>query len=98
MNFSGDGSLLTNVVATTAVSATNVEVTDRTLVAGTYYLHTGSETTGNDGVDIHTDLTYSQATKTLTLEKIALTNLPTSDPTIAGALWNNSGTINISAG
>ena len=97
--FAGDGSLVTNVSATDAVNATNVAITNATNTAGTYYLHMGdSAGNGNDGTNIHTDVTYSQATKTLTIDKIVLADLPTADPAIAGALWNDSGTIKISAG
>ena len=30
--------------------------------------------------------------------QVVLANLPTADPTIAGALWNNTGVVNVSAG
>lgn len=97
-NFSGNGSGITNVSAVNATNATNIAITDATSTAGTYYLQMGGSTSGNDGVDVHSDVSYDQATKTLTLDKLVLSNLPTSDPTIAGALWNDSGTIKISAG
>ena len=29
---------------------------------------------------------------------VVLANLPTSDPTVAGQLWNDSGTLKVSAG
>ena len=44
-----------------------------------------------DGADIAGDLV-------VTGDQIDFTNLPTSDPTVAGRLWNDSGTVKISAG
>tara|TARA_B100000579_G_C22820072_1_gene850091 strand:- start:1508 stop:2122 length:615 start_codon:yes stop_codon:yes gene_type:complete len=35
---------------------------------------------------------------TIQAEKLVLLNLPTSDPAVSGALWNDSGTLKISAG
>tara|TARA_B110000285_G_C14725467_1_gene424046 strand:- start:15 stop:461 length:447 start_codon:yes stop_codon:yes gene_type:complete len=36
--------------------------------------------------------------KTLSNTVVKMTNLPTSDPSVAGQLWNDSGTLKISAG
>ena len=36
--------------------------------------------------------------KTLSNAVVKMTNLPTSDPGVAGQLWNSSGTLKISAG
>ena len=35
---------------------------------------------------------------TITTKRIRLSDLPTVDPTSAGQVWNNSGTLNISSG
>lgn len=35
---------------------------------------------------------------TATGSVITLSGLPTSDPSVAGALWNNAGVLNVSAG
>lgn len=34
----------------------------------------------------------------LAASQIVLSNLPTADPTVAGALWSNSGVVTVSAG
>ena len=50
-NFSGNGSAVTNVAATTATSATNVAITSVSNDA-TYYVHFGDATSGTDGVNV----------------------------------------------
>ena len=52
---------------------------------------TASTVTLNTGVTTLNNLTASGGT-------VLLTNLPTSDPNNAGQLWNDSGTLKISAG
>jgi len=56
--FSGDGSNLTNV---TAIQATNAENVDVTTVGDSalYFVHLGSTTSGNDNVNVNTNLTYN---------------------------------------
>ena len=44
---------------------------------------------------ISSDLTVSGDT---TLAAVISTSLPTSDPTVAGQLWNDAGTVKVSAG
>lgn len=56
--FSGDGSALTNVAAVSASAASTVAVSTVTDSA-VYYLHLGSTTSGNDDVNIDTNLTYN---------------------------------------
>ena len=42
--------------------------------------------------------TSTSGTVTLNGATIILDSLPTSDPTVAGQLWNNAGTLAVSAG
>ncbi len=57
-SFSGDGSNLTNVTAIDATNAENVAVTT-VGDSAQYYVHIGSTTTGNDNVNVNTNLTYN---------------------------------------
>jgi hypothetical protein len=50
-----------------------------------------------DTVLVSTTQTISGA-KTFSSSVVMMTNLPTSDPNNAGQLWNDSGTLKISAG
>jgi hypothetical protein len=52
----------------------------------------GSITAENAGTGSAVDLTLSAS------GNIIMSGLPTSDPTVAGALWNNSGVLTVSAG
>ena len=52
---------------------------------------------GNDGRLLKNDLMNLAAIK-VTGNQVDFTNLPTSDPTVAGRLWNDSGTVKISSG
>jgi len=80
-NFSGDGSSLNNVAASSATNATNVAITTATNDA-TFYVHFGNATSGNDGVNVNTSLTYNPADNLLT------SNLTyTAD---SAGLWNGS--------
>ncbi|MDB4339640.1 hypothetical protein OAA08_00990 [bacterium] len=54
-----------------------------------------SATTNQDGADL-TLLAGSKATGGGSNGNILMTNLPTSDPSVTGALWNDSGTLKIS--
>lgn len=47
--------------------------------------------------DLTIDASGTGAVQILT-QKVIMTNLPTSDPGVAGQLWNNAGVLNISAG
>jgi hypothetical protein len=51
-------------------------------------------TTGAGGLELMT----VNGNTTITGDVVKMTNLPTSDPSVAGQLWNNSGVINISSG
>jgi hypothetical protein len=64
-NFSGNGSNISNVAAVSATNATNVNVTTTTTDA-TFFVHFGDATSGNDGVNVNTSLTYNPADNLLT--------------------------------
>ena len=58
---------------------------------------TGSAAVGNSNIDLNLSSSGTGAIK-LPSAKVMMTSLPTSDPTTAGQLWNDSGTLKISAG
>ena len=64
--FEGDGSLITNVDAVTATTATNVLITN-VIDDAIYYVHLGSSTSGGDGVNIDTSLRYNPSLNKLSL-------------------------------
>ena len=69
-NFSGNGSSLTNVAAataTTATNATNVAITSVSTNAN-FFVHFGSASSGNDGVDVSTNLLYNPSTNILFID------------------------------
>lgn len=80
-NLSGNGSSITNVVASSATNATNVGITAVSADA-TYYLHFGSASSGNDNVNVDIDLTYNPATNIL--------NTGISYTTDSAGLWNGT--------
>jgi hypothetical protein len=51
----------------------------------------------SSNADLTIDASGTGAVQILT-QKVIMANLPTSDPSVAGQLWNNSGVLNISAG
>ena len=53
--------------------------------------------TNTSNADLELDAAGTGAVSILT-QRVIMTNLPTSDPSVAGQLWNNSGVLNISAG
>jgi len=55
----------------------------------------GSEKNGVIDVDIASG---AQSTTTIASGNIMMSNLPTSDPSVAGKLWSNSGVVTVSAG
>lgn len=65
-NFTGDGSALTGVSATSATTTTNVTVSSVSDDA-TYYLHMGSVTSGGDGVDVDVDLRFNPSTNRMAI-------------------------------
>lgn len=69
-NFSGNGSALTGITAssaTTATNATNVAITSVSTNAN-FYVHFGSASSGNDGVDVDVDLLYNPSTNILYID------------------------------
>ena len=62
-----------------------------------YYYCTAHSGMGNDGRLLKNDLMNLAAIK-VTGNQVDFTNLPTSDPSVAGRLWNDSGTVKISSG
>ena len=62
--FAGDGSGITGIDADTSLNATNVAVTAVSDNA-VYYVHMGSATSGNDGVNLDTALRVNPSTDTL---------------------------------
>jgi hypothetical protein len=58
---------------------------------------TGNVTGGVTGAVAATTLTASGAV-TLSNASVKLTALPTTNPAVAGALWNDGGTVKVSAG
>ena len=65
LSFQGDGSNLTNV---SAVNSTNAEQVSVSSVSDNtqYYLHIGSVASGNDNVNVSTNLLYNPSTNKLT--------------------------------
>lgn len=84
-------------VGLTLISQNDTGETDIRLVSqiGTYSFDISSFD-GSNTVEMLGDAVAQ--TITLTAANGTIITLPTSDPAIAGALWNNSGTITISAG
>jgi hypothetical protein len=53
---------------------------------------------GSGGVTPYITLDGSEVSTKILTQKVIMSNLPTSDPSVAGQLWNDSGTLKISAG
>ena len=53
---------------------------------------------GSGGVTTYIQLDGSEVSTKILTQKVMIPNLPTSDPSNAGQLWNDSGTLKISAG
>ena len=88
--------------------AVSVTITENQTISGakTFTSPTvvdGVTVTGNNistnasNADLELDAAGTGAVSILT-QRVIMTNLPTSDPSVAGQLWNNSGVLNISAG
>ncbi len=58
---------------------------------------TGSAAVGNSNIDLNLASSGTGAVN-VPSAKVMMTSLPTADPTTAGQLWNDSGTLKISAG
>ena len=70
---------------------------DKNTANALYYYCTAHSGMGNDGRLLKNDLMNLAAIK-VTGNQVDFTNLPTSNPNVAGRLWNDSGTVKISAG
>ena len=51
----------------------------------------------SSNADLTIDASGTGAVQILT-QKVIMANLPTSDPSVVGQLWNNAGVLNVSAG
>lgn len=80
----------TLAIGKSASASTNNAIDIRTSAAGSLTYDTTNDWTFGAGVTM-TDLTASGAT-------VVFSNLPTTDPVNAGQLWNDSGTLKVSAG
>lgn len=80
--------LNSTTVNATTVDSTNVEVTNIKAKDGTAAVVI-TDATG--AVAVSTATTFSNAS-------VKMTALPVADPVVAGALWNDSGTVKVSAG
>lgn len=68
--FAGDGSNLTNVVASSATTATNTTNVAITAVStdADHFMHFGTASSGNDDVNVDIDLLYNPSTNALKLD------------------------------
>ena len=80
----------TIAIGTNTSASTQYEIDIRTSAAGSLTYDTTNDWTFGAGVTM-TDLTASGAT-------VVFSNLPTTDPVNAGQLWNDGGTLKVSAG
>ena len=53
---------------------------------------------GSNGTQSYLKLNGSDVSVNILTQKVMMSNLPTSDPSVAGQLWNSSGTLKVSAG
>ena len=72
--FSGDGSAVTNVAASSATNASNVAITNSSTSATTQYVHFGEEASGNGPVRIDTALQYAPDSDKLTVLAVSTAN------------------------
>jgi len=61
-------------------------------------INIGGRGAGHDTINIGVNSGSGTDTVTIGGESLIILDLPTSDPVVAGALWNDSGTLKISAG
>lgn len=61
-------------------------------------INIGGQGAGNDVINIGASGGDGSDTVTINGENLIILSLPTSDPSVAGALWNDSGTLKVSAG
>ena len=101
----GSAKLATNangVSVTGSVSATSYKTGTTTVLQGDADVTIGSSGgTGTISLTTHTSTPFkieNDDSITMSPTKIVMSNLPTSDPSNAGQLWNDSGTLKISAG
>ncbi len=104
--FSIDGNNNAAITFSQKVDMNNFAIEDASLMSASQFTVTGDAgVTLNDNViststtntDLEIDANGSGAVSILT-QKVMMTNLPTSDPSVAGQLYNDSGTLKISAG
>ena len=97
----GGGSAYTTgvtVVGTQGQAGAYLEIkVDKNTANALYYYCTAHPGMGNDGRLLKNDLMNLAAIK-VTGNQVDFTNLPTSNPNVAGRLWNDSGTVKISSG
>ena len=66
------------------------------------YMDTDNNYTVNKDLNVESNLTVGNTLKVKNIldvdKNIFFTSLPTSDPSVAGQLWNSSGTLKVSAG
>lgn len=86
----GDNNIIMNATGATLDRTDNFGIDIRTSAAGSLTYDTTNDWTFGAGVTM-TDLTASGAT-------VVFSNLPTTDPVNAGQLWNDGGTLKVSAG
>lgn len=104
--FSIDGNNNAAITFSQKVDMNNFAIEDASLMSASQFTVTGDAgVTLNDNViststtntDLEIDANGSGAVSILT-QKVMMTNLPTSNPSVAGQLYNDSGTLKISAG
>ena len=97
----GGGSAYTTgvtLVGTQGQAGAYLEIkVDKNTANALYYYCTAHPGMGNDGRLLKNDLMNLAAIK-VTGNQVDFTNLPTSNPNVAGRLWNDSGTVKISSG
>jgi hypothetical protein len=86
------GSVSTTLSAAITATQDYIKVTSVSGMAAT-----GSAAVGNSNIDLNLASSGTGAVN-VPSAKVMMTSLPTADPTTAGQLWNDSGTLKISAG
>jgi len=91
-----------NITAQGTITATSYKAGSATILQGDADVILGSSGgTGTISLTTHSSVPFkieNDDSISMSPAKIVMTNLPTSDPTNAGQLWNDSGTLKISAG
>jgi len=97
----GTGASLAQVLTVRNIGVSRDILTDSPSITGD--LSVGDDLTVTDDASVGGDLTVTgdlSVGDDLTVDgtDISFPNLPTSDPEVAGQLWNSSGTLTVSAG